>query len=267
METVAATDTSTSTSDTDTGDATTAEPMPGSLDCDALELSEPIVIDDYFGGTYVYKTADGAFVRKIKPSLFPDEMAITCDETCTTGVVTGKQNVPMFMWQIDMATGSLVGDPIQISKNGDYTHSPALLIWRGADDILAAMVPYIFQVGTWFRTNTLGLGVGPNGQEHEITVTGEHFEPWWVATDDGYAVVQTYYPLTNPLLPDDFTGMCVSLYNLGFDGTIRELKGLSDGPVHSPRIAYKAGRLAITYVKLTQDETLDSRRLMFASCP
>lgn len=216
----------------------------------------------------VYDATDGAFIRTVQPAVTAAGAAITCDETCTTGVVTGRASTgEMYMWQFDMTVATPVAGKILLTEFPVDYASPGLLIPRGADDFLSVTYPRIYQDGDYISTNTLGLDVGWTGQEHQDGVGGEFFESWWAATDDGYAVVSTNYPLTSSLLPEDYKQASVRLWNIGHDGAIREQAILPDIRDMSPRIAYKAGRLAITYVHRDLDGALDSRRLIFASCP
>lgn len=221
---------------------------------------------------HVYSTVDGAWLRTIAPQLYGiREAAIACDEACTQGVFVGSDNTYR-MWRIDMVTGALIGPPKDITHLSMFG-SP-MIDWR-PDAIFTTRIPYYSATEQYFETGTLSLETGWDGPDgiwklpvEPFNGWYEFYEPSWVRTDDGYVVVATRYPWQSALNTGDYRKMRVQVWNLGLDGSVRQAALLPDQRAHTPRVAMKEGRVAITYLHMQEQyDWLDSKRLVFASCP
>lgn len=221
---------------------------------------------------YVYSTVDGAWLRTVKsPMADVNSGAIMCDENCAEAGFVGNQG-GLYFWRMDLTTGQLVGAAKWL---GDYSWlvSP-MLDWRPDDSFYMGRVMYYGVKDQKFET----VAVPPNGSfdlldSVQLPTYGfnswyDWYEPSWVRTDDGYVIVATRFPWHSELNTNDATLMRVQVWNVGFDGEVRESTLLGDLRALAPRVAIKEGRVAITYVHVREQyEATDSKRLVFASCP
>lgn len=230
---------------------------------------------------HVYSTVDGAWLRTIAPPLQDvRETTVVCDETCTLGLVAGEDFMTTgknSLWRFDMATGALIGEPKRFENTSMY--GPPMVDWRADTVLITRVLQYFEDTITIehqeFVTDTVIFDSPNDGTQASKWMPEpppfehwDYYEPAWVRTDDGYVIVTSRFLWHSGLNVADFRKMRVQLWNVGFDGKIREMRVLPDERAHSPRIAMKNGRVAITYAHVHQDyDHLHSNRLVFASCP
>lgn len=219
---------------------------------------------------HVYSTVDGTWLRTVMPPLYGlPESTIMCDATCTQGIILHNSKG---LWPIDMSTGALIGDPKSLGSYGML--SSPMLDWRPDDSFYIGRVMYYGAKDQKFETVTATLDSSYD-IKGSIALPTYGFNSWydwyeasWAATDDGYVLVATRFPWHSALNTEDSRDMRVQVWNVGLDGKIHESTLLPDLRAHTPRIAIKEGRVAITYAHMLEPyESLDSRRLVFASCP
>ena len=219
---------------------------------------------------HVYSTVDGAWLRTVMPPLpTVARGAIACDETCTQGVFI---NDDKGLQQIDMTTGELSGD-LKSLKDHSMLTTP-MLDWRPDNSFFISRVTFYSGTEQRFETltGTLDSTFNIKGTALLPTYGFNSWHDWydssWVRTDDGYVIVATRFPWHSGLNTQDSRKMRVQVWNVGLDGKVLQSTLLPDARAHTPRIAIKEGRVAITYAHMLEPfEALDSRRLRFASCP
>ncbi|MBZ5709710.1 DUF4215 domain-containing protein [Nannocystis pusilla] len=227
---------------------------------DAVNLDGPAV--------YVYSAVDGKFLAKtVSVDSGWTHSAVACDATCKKGLAIYYWS-GLYMQELDLVANQAVGAPIKIAEGAYGGYSPSAMLWRQGTSYFATSVPYTAMQGSVFHTNTLSPGAGWTGQDKSLLGGTEMYhEPTIIPTDDGYAIAASSVPGALHKIPDDFRTVHARVWNVAHDGTIRGT--FEPTPAgHSPRLAYKNGKLALTYVRLqTQYEQLDSRRLLFLECP
>lgn len=189
-----------------------------------------------------------------------------------TGPTSEASNDGEGLWPIDMSTGALIGEPKPLGSYGML--SSPMLDWRPDDSFYIGRVMYYGAKDQKFETVTMTLDSSYD-IKGSVALPTYGFNSWydwyeasWVRTDDGYVLVATRFPWHSALNTEDSRNMRVQVWNVGLDGKIRESTLLPDLRAHTPRIAIKEGRVAITYAHMLEPyESLDSRRLVFASCP
>jgi hypothetical protein len=208
---------------------------------------------------YEYSAIDGEFIGLRAGPDGTAHGAAACDGTCTNGVGVYAAAGGLFTRQFDKP------GQIQLAAGDPGEFSPSALMWRSGDEYFATSVQH-GPDGSTFRTHILTAGVGWTVEDELVMGKDEYFEPTIIETDDGYLVAASAFPYTDAPVPDDFRDIRVQGWNIAFDGTIR---GTFTAPehAHSPRLAYKQGRVALTYVTLHEDEeAFEARKLMFFDC-
>lgn len=211
---------------------------------------------------FQYDASDGALIGATRRGIGAYTSAIACDAACTAGIALYALNGPLSMDDFPF------GPVTQLAPGFPNIHYSLGMLWRGGNSYLATSVQYT-PGGSSFRSHLLTSGAGSTLVDAIATGTDVSLEPAILEIDDGYLVAASTYPYpdTNVKLPSDLRDIRVQGWNLAHDGTIR---GTFEPPEHghSPRLAYRGGKVALTYVHLqSQQEAFESRKLMFFECP
>ncbi|MDC0672465.1 DUF4215 domain-containing protein [Nannocystis radixulma] len=217
---------------------------------------------------YTYSAIDGTYLAKTRLlGASWTTSAVACNGDCTKGVAIYSAS-GLHLQELDLVANKAVGAPIELGPGQYGGYSASGLFWREGTSYFATQVPHTAD-GPVVHTNRVSAGVGWTGQDHVLNQgTNRYYEPSIVATDDGYVFAAStsdwsglYYS------PDNFRSVNTRVWNVAHDGTLRQTFKLNNGG-HTARLAYKNGRVALTFVRLnTQYGWLDSRRLLFLECP